>query len=365
MTKYYYTCEEDKSLIMKSFNNIALLIFGKNDEDKIKAFAKIFEKHVSQVNIYPQGTVTNYLNSGTPGICRENEDGSIVIEMLGYNGSTKKEYPFIKHEGTHEFCHSFVDLLPQILSKDIDGIVRDGVLYKNHMGMIRETNSKTGEFVGQHFYGKMYNETMMDILASMSINSFDSNGHSTNIDEILKTNYQDWGNETTSYSIFTSLTRLTIAAFSNNGYVNYQNLVDNGFNIFDLKTKMQNGEIYLNNDFLYGIVFDPLHIEEEFDKFMGEGYYRTFCEYLDRLFVMSIKQQKIPSKDVKNVMNILPDFLNKKINYYKQNGIIDVEGANKIIGNFNQIWNSMQQEYNSYFTEQDINYIAIRAGKRP
>ena len=55
--------------------------------------------------------------------------------------------------------------------------------------------------------------------------------------KILKTNYNDWENETTGYSIFTSITRLTIAAFSNNGFINYQNTVDNGMSIFNGTTK--------------------------------------------------------------------------------------------------------------------------------
>ena len=284
--------------------------------------------------------------------------------MLGYNGAKSSKYSWIKHEGTHEFCHSFVNLLPQIMSKNPDGIIRNGILYKNHMGMIRESNAKTGELVGQHYYGKMYNETMMDIITSMAINCFDSNSRGASINKILKTNYDDWKNETTGYSIFTSITRLTIAVFSNNGFINYQNAVDNGMSILDGTTKMKNGETYKINNFLYGIVFDPLHIEAEFDKFMGEGYYRTFCEYLDRLFYISLTKRKLPSDKVKRIMNILPDFINKKINYHRQKGIISLENANMIVGNFNQIWNSMQQEYSSFFTKQDIEDIARRAGRK-
>lgn len=362
MTKYYYTCKEDEELITKSFNNIAFLIFGKQNKDKINKFYSYFEKKVSQINIYPQGTTTKYLNNSSPGICRADNDGNIIIEMLGYNRSSRAQHSWIKHEGTHEFCHSFVDLLPQIMSKNQNGITKGGILYKNHMGLIRESNAKTGELVGQHYYGKMYNETMMDIMTSMAINCFDSNGRGASIDKILKTNYNNWGNEITGYSIFTSITRLTIAAFSNNGFINYQNLFDNGVGIFDGNTKMKNGETYKINDFLYGIVFDPLHIEKEFDKFMGEGYYREFCKYLDRLFYFSLTKQQLPSDEVKMVMNILPDFINKKINYYRQNGIISLEGANMIISNFNQIWNEMQKEYGSYFTKQDIEDIAKRAG---
>ncbi len=40
------------------------------------------------------------------------------------------------------------------------------------------------------------------------------------------------------------------------------------------------------------------------------------------------------AQEVKIIMNILPDFLNHKISYYLQNGIIDKNGANQIVGNF-------------------------------
>lgn len=366
MTKYYYTCEEDKNLIMKSFNNIALMIFGKseNNQKRIEAFDNFFEKYVSQVNVYPQGTTTEHLSNETPGICRSDKDGKIIIEMLGYNRARANQYSWIKHEGTHEFCHSFVDLLPKILEKNQKGIIKNGILLKSHMGMIQQSNPKTGELVGQHYYGKMFNETMMDIITSMAINNYDSNGNTSSVDDILRTNYKDWGNEKTGYSIFTSITRLAIAAFSNNGFVNYQDIVNMGGSMFDVKTTMHNGSSKKANDFLYGIVFDQLHIEEKFDKIMGGGSYKIFCEYLDRLFIMSLSEQKLPSNEVKRVMNILPDFLNKKINYYRQNGIIDLNGANQIVSNFNRIWNSMQSEYGAYFSDSDIEDIGSRAGRR-
>ena len=114
--------------------------------------------------------------------------------------------------------------------------------------------------------------------------------------------------------------------------------------------------------FLYGIVFDPLHTDQEYDRFMGPGSYRVFCEYLDRLFFIFVKSQQIPPEEVKSIMNILPDFLNRKISYYLQHGIIDRDGADQIVGNFNRIWNSMQSEYRSFFSQNDIDEIAKRAG---
>lgn len=363
MTRYYYTCDQDKRLIRKSFNNIALLLFGKNDKKGRDDFFTYFKKRVSQVNVYPQGTITEFLNNTTPGICRMDEDGNIIIEMLGYNGASPERLSWIKHEGTHEFGHSFADLLPEIKAKNPEGIIKNGILCKNHMGMIKEVDPKTGKFVGQRFYGKMFNETMMDIITSMSINSFDVEQPTSSVDDILRLNFKHWGNEKTGYSIFTSITRLAIAAFSNNGFVNYQSIVNQGYSIFNGKTKMTNKETFMINDFLYGIMFDQLHVEEEFDKFMGAGSYRIFCEFVDRLYIKSLGNQELPSEEVKRVMNVLPDFLNRKISYYLKNGILSSQGANRIVGNFNQIWNSMQQEYGAYFSNQDINDIARRASR--
>ena len=80
--------------------------------------------------------------------------------------------------------------------------------------------------------------------------------------------------------------------------------------------------------------------------------------------MLSLSNQKLPSDEVKIVMNILPDFLNKKINYYRKNNLMDMETANQIVGNFNRIWNSMQEEYGACFSQEDIDDIARRAGRK-
>ena len=70
MTKYYYTCEEDKRLIEKSFHNIAYIIFGKKNSDKINTFEEFWKKMVSNINVFPQGSLHDRINHSTPGICR-------------------------------------------------------------------------------------------------------------------------------------------------------------------------------------------------------------------------------------------------------------------------------------------------------
>ena len=367
MTKYNYYNERDKKLIKDAFNNIAWLVFGKKSTDKIDAFSELFDMYVKEVSIYPQGSKTEYINAYCPGVCRlDSTDNKIVIEMLGFANANPSQYAFIEHEATHEFSHSFVDLLPLIFSETNDGYVKNGVRYKNSMGLIEERNVKNGKLVSHHYYGKMFNETMMDIISTMGLASFDNtfDGHIT-ADDVLKKDYTQWENEKTGYSLFTSITRLAIAAFSNNGFVNYDHIIRSGNGIFDVETTTINKTSLKANDFLYGIMFDPLHIEREFDKFMGDGEYRKFAHYLDALFIILQQQRKheIPIHDVKKIMNILPDFLNKKCQYYLQNGIMNQEQVGAIIGNFNKIWNSMQQEYSAYFSKREIDRIAKRAGR--
>lgn len=365
MTKYNYACLEDKILMAKSLGNIAWLVFGLNNQDKINAFMELFELEVEEVNIFPQGTVTEKINNTTPGICRKNEQSQkLIVEMLGYKNAISGQYPFIKHEGTHECCHVFANLLPCVFSKYPEGITKGGIHCQNQMGMIKETDPTTGDFVHQHFYGKMYNETMMDIITAIGINSFDNTlPMRRTADDILKTGYKSWSNAKTGYLIFTSITRLTIAAFSNNGFINYAKIIKSGKGILDVNTRLANGEICKANDFMYGILFDPLHIEQEFDKFMGQGYYRVFCEYLDRLFISCLLTQEINSEEIKRIMNILPDFLNRKCQYYLKNNLLDQNNVNQIIGNFNQIWNDMQREYTAFFTRDEIEDIGSRAGR--
>lgn len=363
MTKYYYACEEDKKLVTRAFSNNALLLLGKKNKCLIEDFRKFYAKRVSNVNVFEQGRNTRYLSSFTPGICRLNENNNIVVEFWGYKGVRKNKRAWIKHEATHEFCHSFVDLLPLFKSTYPNGKVKDGIIYENHMGMIREMNQRTGKLVGQHYYGKMFNETMMDIITSMSINSFDNESLGLGIDDILINNYNDSGSQITSYSLFTSITRLAIAAFANTPSVDYNKVVRDGDSIFTCRVKMANGEIKRVNDFLYGIVYGQLHIEDEFDKFMGDGTYRDFCHYLDRVFLKTVAGEELTTQDVKIIMNVLPDFINKKMNYYRANKLLSPEKIDMIISNFNVIWNSMQEEYHTYFTQEDIHQIARRAGR--
>ena len=366
MTNYIFYSDADREMINQSFSYLDKIIFGNNNIRTRNNFINNFQEIVEEIKILPQGIRGNRINNKIPGICYENERGKLQIEMYGYTNANPSQYQFIKHEGIHEFCHSFIN----ILSKNQKKITKQGIRNKNNLGLIEERDSQTGILTGQCCYGKMFNETMMDIITAMAINKDNPN---KSIDTMLQSNYRSWENAQTGYTIFTSMTRLAIAAFSNNGNISYDRLVDNNIGIFNAKTEMRNGTTKYANDFLYGIVFDPLYIEEEYDKYMGEDSYRQLCHRLDKLFIFYLENQNevdpeifdtLLMEEAKRIMNELADFLNQKMNYYEQTNSINAADRIKIVSNFNRIWNNLQSEYRAYFSQQEIDEIARRARQK-
>ena len=350
------------------------MILGSKHGENISLMKNLFENLVEKVEIVPWGVSTENLNSNIPGICKVLNDNKFAIEMWGYTNAPNSKYKWIEHEGVHEFCHAFANILPMMNSKQIvkkgkekvNGEIKTfEIVRENQAGLIKESDKATGKPIGRHFYGKMFNETMMDMISAMAINNFGPDITNTTVDDVLHNNYVTTGNQETGYTFFTSITRLMIAAFSNVGFQNftYQQIVDSGDSIFNLNAILADGSEVKANDFLYGIVFDPLHIEKEFDKYMGDDAYRTVCQYLDGMFLEHQRTKHLPADKVKLVMNILPDFCNKKMADYQRRGAVSTEESAAMVGNFNKIWNSMQREYGSYFSKEDIDDIYDRAGK--
>ena len=330
MTKFYYTCTKDKELIIKSFNKVAKLVFGSNKE-RLREFIDFYQDIVKEISIHKADYEDSHIYYQKPGICRLDEDKKIVIEMLGYNKAKESDYDFIKHEAIHEFMHSFADILPYIYETNRK-IIRDNAKYQTYMGLVKETNVKTGKFVGQHHYGKMFNETMMDLISFISADN-------SKIDDILY-NPSYVTNVETDYSIFYPIAKLMIVAFSNKVDVNYLEFIKNKQGIFDLKE-----ENYYLNDFLYGILFNPLHIEINYDKYMGEGSYLELCHTLDGIFVTYIKSKKINKSELKECLNFIKTFFKIKCKDYLDNNIMSKKDITKLVIRFNNILRYLEEYF--------------------
>jgi len=360
MTKFYYSSQEDRNLIDNSFDYLAKLIFGSRHKEDIDTVEDKFLDKVEEVHIYPQGIVNKYVNYNVPGCCTYNENTKKWrIDMLGYGLAEDDQLKFIEHEGVHEFCHIFACLLPEITKTK--SIVKKGILRENEGGMIAQKDPITKKYVHTHYYGKMINETMMDIISAMAINQFSPNKTNISVDDVFDKNYKDIGNVETGYTFFTSITRLIISAFANTPRDNftYQQVSDLGESVFKLNVQMVDGSYKRANDFLYGIIFDPLHIENEFDKYVGEDSYRCLNIVLDAMFA---NREKYLTKDnIKLVMGLVANFANAKRAYCLSNGIMDENESNQLINQFNTIWNSLYKEYGISFTKQEIDNIYSQA----
>ena len=373
MTKYSYSNNIDKNICDRAFYYNAWLLFGKNNT-KVNTFKQHFEETVKQINILPYDSNGKYITPIKPGICKTiSNDNELEIEAAGTKNAPLDRYYWILHEIVHEYCHAFAHMASRIFTnypqgKIINDVEIGRIKCENSMGLIAEKNPNTGDLIGYHYYGDMFRETMMDMITSIGLVAYESQYSKKGVtaDTIFISHHDEWHVSKTGYALFTSITRLLITAFSNSGYVNYQDLINQGKSIFNVEVIMRNGENLKANDFIYGIMCDPLHIQDSFDKYLGEDAYRLFAKLLDRNFIQYKQTELLPqtfTEDLKVIMKYIANFLNVKLSDYIDKGLLTVKDKNKIVDNFNVIWNSMLSEYKTYFSQEEYDEIYRLATK--
>lgn len=185
---------------------------------------------------------------------------------------------------------------------------------------------------------------MTDIFAICSKVAFDDNFRKRGItvDTVLKKSILNWNinNIITGYFSSIPLSRLTIAAFATFPNVNYQNILDNGGSIFSTTTTDMGVEVRIN-DFLYGMMNDPVYVAKEFDKIAGDGQYFEFCSYID----MCVNNNQPPQQIILGIVNILTDFVRQNTNLKVKNCVYTREWADRIIQEFESIKNIVLKDY--------------------
>ena len=253
------------------------------------------------------------------------------------------------HEMSHVLCH--------LSSKDEKVIKHDNFEKQNYMGEILETK-RVDNKDSYCSYGLMYNETMMDIIAAIGINNYAPNLSITNnmtTDQLL-TKPINANSHISAYDKFNAITRMSIAAFSNvtDPNFSYQDVINKGGSIFLTETQMGDGQKYPINDFLYGIAFDPMHIEREYDKYMGKGEHKKNLEALDKYFENNIRNNKsITPEQMKAQMMALSCFFNVRMEDYENTGRITREDRLHAVSNYNKTFNSILDEFDIQWTEED------------
>ena len=328
-----------------------------------------FTRAVKTVKVLPYGSYSQEINRRCPGVCISNGlEGTANIEMYGLQNRSIKDIQTVKHEFTHEYSHALCNYLGHLMEPNGKKFVdRNGEVYtkRNGAGQIIYTNDTTLETI---LLGNMFTETFADMLTTMALITKDPNYPNKNVtvDTVLKQHVDTWGDAQTGYSIFTSLTRLMIAAFSNAPTINYQTVVDNEQSICTINAITNAGKRVRANDFLYGMVFNPMEIEKKYDFFMGTGAYIDLCSRIDAVFDEYLKTGVYTAhmkEEIKYFMTVLSHFCNAKKKYNLGCGIWDINDANAAVSNYNKVWNKLQSEYSSFFTRQDIEEIYRKAAE--
>lgn len=357
-----FSCDKDKETFNKIFQYNLRLLCG-NNQEKINTFGNIICNAINTVKIVPNGPDEHLDSKRLNGETISNGLGISDIYMKGYSNAPKFKYNQIKHTFSHELWHAIY----AIMNRSKDGFDKKGnriiwigkIKGKNYFGAggtiaERETGIR---------YGKLFEETMMDIKASISLHEFDNESKTNNpeitANTILSEHIDKWSsNDQSGYAIFSSITRLMIASCMNEPNIDYHYWIQQGETIDDMKTRKSNGTIMYVNDFLYGIMYDPIHIMEEYDKYMGEGEYLTLLKITDTIYEQGLTINKtIDPNLVKKVMKKISQFANLRTTDLKQKGVLSDDEIRTLSGNYNRIWNNMQKEYGVYFSQDEIRNI--------
>lgn len=328
--------ERDKNEINRAYSDI-LKLFGCGNQRIIDAC----NNRISNITTYPFNYVGNGIDSREPGKTgyENGINSKINVRVKGYEHSSISDAQ-INHYIRHELIHAFTAAAYDAFGNHKVAGYKDNIpFYDNTIINGKECQAVDGSIyekdiigTGNKIHNGGYCESMADILAICSRVAFDDSYRveGISIDTVFKKSISDWNinNITTGYFSSITLSRLTIAAFSNFPNANYQYILDNGGSIFSTTTTDKGVEVKIN-DFLYGIMNDPIYIAKEFDKIIGEGKYFEFCSYVD----MCVNNQ--PSQQIiLGIINILTKFIKDNTDEKVKNGTYTREWADKIIEEF-------------------------------
>lgn len=344
--------EKKAKIYLKIISNVLL---GENFSKK-GTFKELCDKLIINIDTIKSNQKVKTGNGDSDGGCIIKK--GMVEEYDGYDVripeykffQQKSEKEWVIHAGIHEFCHACTNILNLVYSKNENGIIVGKELRKNTNGLIKTTDVKTGEFCSQHFYFKLFNETMMDIMTMIAIEH-----DITKTDKIKDVLTGDIINYNSYFGNFIPLTLLYISAFSNTTNPNYIDAInnENGM-VFDEIITDKRQSLYAN-DFIYGSFCDPLSIEIEFDKYVKKGIFSEISKTMDLYYIKRLNNYD--SNFVKYNIKNLVCFLDSKMKDYINREIFTEEYANNIIDNFSIQLNKVLQFYNVELIEKEIQSI--------
>ena len=297
------------------------------------------------------------------------EDSESSIKGMVYANETddmdKSRIFYLKHNGDkvayswHMMVHELTHFMGKPDKETIENEIT-GNSDKSELG-----GTQVFDFSTNSEYGKFFNECGADLICEMalttSVECRATNPQIKSADDIIYTNnrYQK-----TDYDSLSTIARLMVVAMDNNfSKQSYDKMIHSDSGLIDRQVQMINqetGEILdtvPTNDYLYAMAGHGKHLEEQFDRYSGQGSYREMSSFLDEeLKAIQTGQNHIIDKnELKEQLLRMADMVNNKMYILQSNKCITQEQKDAFVGRFNLVFNQALQEYDiGALTQEDI-----------
>lgn len=258
---------------------------------------------------------------------------------------------FVSFNMFHETLHAICSVIPFLIKNNVTYEEKDNIINFNFLGSIgtikNEINYKTGLIM---------QETLTDLLSFVSYSNNTNFINRINPNTILKDNIDVMNIIPSHYLLFSPFVRLAVAAFSNNPYVDYNEILENNDSVVFNKCKMNNGEILYSNDLLYGYVSNILHTKKVFDDIEGNDSFECMLGNLDeayfKIYLDLVENEDFNDKmnfdndNINNYLTLLTNFVFNKERVYLEKGLFNKKEAKDYLKNYIYLLNDICKTYN-------------------
>lgn len=373
MTQFDFATKKDALLFKKTYQYAKTLFCGAKNKKNNTEFSNLFNEKIALVKTVPNKEVIDKdeILVGLFAPINDDTPYTFKIVLRGHKDAPADKETLLKHTFLHEVLHAAIEVANNMDKANKPILAKTNgksICFVNYEGEIVEDNRKTGKI---NTYGNMVNEVVINMLATATLGNLDSSYKDKKItfDRVFANKSLNCPNFENGYTNLTSLISLELAAFSNNCEVKYQKLFADKTSIGKAKIKTKKDTLLYANDLVYGVMYNPYHIQEEFDKYMGNGAYKKFAKKQDHLLDHYLtNDQKFNSNDKLNIKSLIKtttNFFNAKISSYYQNKVMSYDEIDKLVDHYNDILVSVQEEYGIRFSDNNKNNkkLGVSTGK--
>lgn len=297
------------------------------------------------------------------------DDGASRIKGMVYANETddidKSRIFYVRHNGDkvayswHTMVHELTHFIGKPDKETIESEIT-GNSDKSELGGVQifdfNTNSE---------YGNFFNECGADLICEIAMTSSvecrETNPQIKSADDIIYTNNRY---QRTDYDSLSTIARLMTVAMDNNfSNQSYDKMVHSDSGLLDRQVEMLNQEtgelidVVPTNDYLYAMTGHGKHLEQQFDKYAGNGSYREMCTFLDGEIkaLQTGENHTVDKSKLKEQLLRMANMVNNKMYVLQSNKCISQEQKDAFVGRFNLVFNQALQEYDiGPLTPEDI-----------